>query len=215
MQDALDALAAIKGLGPKDAVIARALIRNRLIDGDAVLTVARDLALCGGEGLLEELMAAGQLDCERARRIEATLEHKIAEKRAAAAGPEGEPQRESASENAEETARWQTPSGRGPRVWQPRGRRSSGESSEILLKEIKEELARKEGRPQSVESEADDALEKPALKEEFLRELLKQVADDERERERLQKENARLSEECARLKARLAKLERSGEPSTT
>jgi hypothetical protein len=86
MPDPLEPLNAMPGLAPRDAVIARALVRNNLATADVVLEAARVAAAPDAIGdLLDHLTEAGHLDPVRARQIEEALERKLAEKRTEAA----------------------------------------------------------------------------------------------------------------------------------
>jgi len=88
MPDPLEALAAVPGLSPRDAVIARALVKNKLVEAGAVLAAAREAARAGATGdLLDQLMEAGHLTPERAIAIEEALEKRIAQ-HAPVAAPE-------------------------------------------------------------------------------------------------------------------------------
>jgi DNA repair exonuclease SbcCD ATPase subunit len=137
MDEALLRLSEIDGLSPKDAVIARALVRNRLLDVDTVVKTASDIARESTQGLLERLTADGHLDSMRAATIERALEKKLEERRAS--GDEAAPQ-------PGPPDKWTTPSGKRARLWQPRHKRDTGESSIILLDALKQRGAVEEGR---------------------------------------------------------------------
>ncbi|MHC4253770.1 MAG: hypothetical protein ACYS9X_32040 [Planctomycetota bacterium] len=86
MGEPLEELAKVEGLPPKAAILARALLRNSLAPADRVLAAAREVAADAGEspgGILEKLIAAGDLAEDRAKQIEAALEKRLAERKRA------------------------------------------------------------------------------------------------------------------------------------
>ncbi|MHC5057421.1 MAG: hypothetical protein ACYTKD_22330 [Planctomycetota bacterium] len=85
-EDALGQLAGIEGLAPREAILARALVRHKLAPAEQVLCAARAAAEDpAGGGVLDRLSAEGLLTEERARGIEKALEKQLAGRRAAAA----------------------------------------------------------------------------------------------------------------------------------
>jgi len=146
-EETLRQLAEISGIAPKEAILARALVRNSLAPPEKVLDAARATAAdAEGDGILQRLCSAGILTQERALQIEKALEKRISGLRAAvASAPQSTPSDESAdpveksapaegaeaaaeggdsSPQADPTARKK----RSPRMWQPRSKRGADES---------------------------------------------------------------------------------------
>lgn len=87
MGDALQDLARVEGLSPTDSILARTLLRHGMVDPSSVLDAARGAAQDpSGGGILERLSSSGVLSDERAQKIEAAFQKRIAERRGASAG---------------------------------------------------------------------------------------------------------------------------------
>ncbi len=86
MGDALQELARVEGLSPRDSILARALLRQGIVDPASVLEAARAAAQSPSAiGILDRLTASGVLTGERARKLEAALQKRIAERRSESA----------------------------------------------------------------------------------------------------------------------------------
>ena len=82
MGDALQELARVEGLSPRDSILARALLRQGIVDPSSVLEAARAAAQDRPSiGILDRLTASGVLTDERARKLEAALQKRITERR--------------------------------------------------------------------------------------------------------------------------------------
>lgn len=82
MGDALQELARVEGLSPRDSILGRALLRQGIVDPSSVLEAARAAAEAPSAiGILDRLTASGVLTDERARKLEAALQKRIAERR--------------------------------------------------------------------------------------------------------------------------------------
>jgi len=149
-EETLRQLGEISGIAPKEAILARALVRNGLAPPEKVLDAARATAAdAEGNGVLQRLCSAGVLTQERALQIEKALEKRISGLRAAvASAPQPAPSDEAADPveeaiSVEESdpvgdaaasakegdsspqAGPTAPKKRSPRMWQPRSKRGS------------------------------------------------------------------------------------------
>jgi len=144
-EEPLRQLAEISGIAPKEAILARALVRHNLASPDKVLDAARAAAADQeGDGILQRLCSAGVLTRERALQIEKALEKKLTARKAAtdaatssAPGDNGVGEAEAAGEpapvgGAAASTREGDPSPqagppvrkkRAPRMWHPRSKR--------------------------------------------------------------------------------------------
>lgn len=82
MGDALQELARVEGLSPRDSILARAILRQGIVDPTSVLDAARAVAEDpSAVGILDRLTASGVLTGELARKLDAALQERIAERR--------------------------------------------------------------------------------------------------------------------------------------
>ena len=144
MGESLEDLAGIEGLAPRDEVIARALIRNGLVEAGAVIGAARAAAAGSPGDVLDHLTAAGVLDPEKALRIEEALERKIAQKCPPAAEPAGPPADEPDIPDVPDVPEAPSRSAASKRdqSWKRGGR--SGKTTVMCLEALREDRARRE-----------------------------------------------------------------------
>jgi len=212
MEDHIQELGAIENLAPTDAILARTLIRNGLINAAHVVEAARAAAGESDEGVLELLISSGRLHPGRAREIEQALEKKLAERSVIAEEP---------PVPRDPSMRWPTPFAKGPRMWRPRDRDGRDHSTVLLLEALRRRKERAALRRAAID--AAGRLEEKLARSEAEREELKTrlvAADGMREQlvhceaivDELRRElatvagdNEALRTECEKLNAKLAR----------